>query len=72
MDLPNIVLAWDSEVSRLHNCAVDMLAPILTHLLLVDNTEEFRDELWIDCQQLYQAIPNAKDLVSHDLDITGN
>ena len=72
VDLSDVVLAWDGKVSRLHDRAVDVLAPILSHLLLVDYAKELGHELRIDGQKLDQAIPDAEDLVGDHFDVTGD
>lgn len=72
VDLDDVLLAGDGEVPRLHDRAVDVLAPILSHLLLVDYAKELGHELRIDGQKLDQAIPDAEDLVGDHFDVTGD
>ena len=72
VDLSDVVLARDREVSGLHDCAVDVLSPVLSHLLLVDDAKELGHELRIDGQKLDQAIPDAEDLVGDHFDVTGD
>ena len=72
MNLSNIVLRRDREITRLHYGAVDMLTPVLSHLLFVDNPQKFCHELWIDCQKLNGAIPNAKNLISDEFNISSD
>ena len=72
VNLSNVILAWDCKITRLHYCSVDVLAPVFTHFLFVDDTQELSNELWIDCEQLNKSIPDAEDLVSNNLDISCN
>ena len=69
MDLPHVVFGWDGEVSCFHNSPVDVLSPILSHLFFVYDAQELSHELRIDCQQFYDSIPNAEDLVWDAFDI---
>ena len=72
MNLSNIFFTWYSEVSCLHNRSVDVLTPVLTHLLLVDYAQELCDKLRVDGQKLNQAIPDAEDLISYHFDVASD
>ena len=52
MDLSNVILARDGKVSRLHDCAIDMLPPVLAHLFLVNNSQELCNEFRVNRQEL--------------------
>ena len=72
MDLTYVVLTWYRKVSGLYNCAVDVLTPVLAHLLLVDNPEKLSYELRIDGDQLDHFVPDGKDLIRYNFYVTGD
>lgn len=69
MDLADVVFAGDRKIPRLHNSSVDVLAPVLSHLFFVDNSQKLRHELRVDRQQLDQFVPNREDLVCDYFDV---
>ena len=69
VDLTYVVLGWDCKVFRLHNGPIDVLAPVLPHLLLIDDAEELSHKLRVDGDYFDELIPDGEYLVSHDLDI---
>lgn len=72
MDLAYVIFAGDGEVSRLHDSAIDVLSPVLSHLLLVNDSQELGHELWIDSEELDEFVPDAVDLIGYDFDIVSD
>ena len=72
MDFANVVLTWYSKIFRLYDSPVDMFSPVLAHLLLVYDPEEFSDELWINRYQFDQLGPDAEDLICHNLYVSSD
>ena len=70
MYLHDVLFAGYGEVSRLHDRSIDVFAPILSHLFLVDYAKELSHELRVDGQKLDKAIPDAEDLIRDHFDVT--
>ena len=69
MDLSYVLFGRQREISRLYYSSVYVLAPVLSHLLLVYYSKELSHKFWIDCDQLNKFEPKGKQLVCDDLDV---
>ena len=65
VDFSHILLTGEGKVLGLNDSAIYVLSLHLSHLLFILNAKELTHELWIDCYDLYQLVPQLKYLTAY-------
>lgn len=69
MHLGNIIITRDSEISSLDERSEDVLTLDLSHLLFVLDTKVLTNELGIESNDLYDLVPQLKELATYLVEV---